>query len=61
MVAESLSRVHRDFDAILKKKVSLNWDGQRQKNLSAFLAWSRRTMLVATANRTPVKVLSVGL
>jgi len=31
MVAESLSRVHRDFDAFLEEKVSLNWDGQRQK------------------------------
>lgn len=31
MVAESLSRVHRDFDAFLEEKVSLNWDEQRRK------------------------------
>ncbi|KAK2760360.1 hypothetical protein FQN54_002430 [Arachnomyces sp. PD_36] len=31
MVAESLARVHRDFDAFLEDQVSLNWDEQRQR------------------------------
>jgi nuclear pore complex protein Nup93 len=31
MVAESLARVHRDFDAFLEDQISLNWDEQRQK------------------------------
>jgi nuclear pore complex protein Nup93 len=31
MIAESLARVRRDFDAFLEEKVNLNWEEQRQK------------------------------
>lgn len=31
MIAESLARVHRDFDSFLEEKVSMNWDDQRRK------------------------------
>ncbi|EEH39027.2 hypothetical protein PAAG_01489 [Paracoccidioides lutzii Pb01] len=31
MIAESLSRVRKDFDIFLEDKVNLNWDEQRQK------------------------------
>ncbi|PGG96178.1 nuclear pore complex protein Nup93 [Blastomyces parvus] len=31
IVAESLARVRKDFDAFLEEKVSVNWDEQRQK------------------------------
>lgn len=36
MVAESLARVHRDFDAFLEEKVNLNWDEQRRKIFQHF-------------------------
>ncbi|OJD13400.1 hypothetical protein AJ78_06134 [Emergomyces pasteurianus Ep9510] len=31
MIAESLGRVRKDFDAFLEEKVNVNWDEQRQK------------------------------
>lgn len=31
MVAESLARVHRDFDTFLEDQINLNWDDQRRK------------------------------
>jgi nuclear pore complex protein Nup93 len=36
MIEESLARVHRDFDAFLEEKVSLNWDEQRRKIFQHF-------------------------
>lgn len=36
MVAESLARVQRDFDAFLEEKVSLNWDDQRRRIFQHF-------------------------
>lgn len=36
MIAESLARVHRDFDAFLEEKVNLNWDEQRRKVFEHF-------------------------
>lgn len=36
MMAESLARVHRDFDAFLEEKVNLNWDEQRRKIFNHF-------------------------
>jgi nuclear pore complex protein Nup93 len=36
MVAESLARVHRDFDDFLEEKVNLNWDEQRRRIFQHF-------------------------
>ncbi|GAM33251.1 hypothetical protein TCE0_003f00017 [Talaromyces pinophilus] len=36
MVAESLARVHRDFDTFLEEKVNMNWDDQRRKIFQHF-------------------------
>ncbi|KAJ9399414.1 hypothetical protein DTO282F9_3774 [Paecilomyces variotii] len=36
MITESLARVHRDFDAFLEEKVTLNWDEQRRKVFEHF-------------------------
>lgn len=36
MVAESLARVHRDFDAYLEEHLSINFDEQRQKIMEHF-------------------------
>lgn len=36
MVAESLARVHREFDNFLEEKVNLNWDEQRRKIFQHF-------------------------
>jgi hypothetical protein len=36
MIAESLARVHSDFDAFLEEKVNLNWDEQRRKIFQHF-------------------------
>ncbi|OAX79254.1 hypothetical protein ACJ72_06430 [Emergomyces africanus] len=36
MVAESLRRVRKDFDAFLEEKVNVNWDEQRQKIFEHF-------------------------
>lgn len=41
MVAESLARVHRDFDAFLEEKVNMNWDDQRRKIFQHFGLSSR--------------------
>ncbi|OKL61982.1 hypothetical protein UA08_02684 [Talaromyces atroroseus] len=41
MVAESLARVHRDFDSFLEEKVSMNWDEQRRKIFQHFGLSSR--------------------
>jgi nuclear pore complex protein Nup93 len=41
MVAESLARVHRDFDSFLEEKVSMNWDDQRRKIFQHFGLSSR--------------------
>lgn len=36
VMADSLARVHRDFDAFLEEKVNLNWDDQRRKIFNHF-------------------------
>lgn len=36
MIAESLSRAHRDFDAFLEDKVDLDWEEQRRKIFQHF-------------------------
>jgi nuclear pore complex protein Nup93 len=41
MVAESLARVHRDFDTFLEEKVNMNWDDQRRKIFQHFGLSSR--------------------
>lgn len=41
MVAESLARVHRDFDAFLEERVNMNWDEQRRKIFQHFGLSSR--------------------
>lgn len=41
MVAESLARVRKDFDAFLEEKVNVNWDEQRKKIYEHFGLMSR--------------------
>lgn len=36
MIAESLARAHRDFDAFLEEKVDLDWEEQRRKIFQHF-------------------------
>lgn len=44
MIAESLARVHRDFDSFLEEKVSMNWDDQRRKIFQHFGLSSREDL-----------------
>lgn len=49
MIAESLARAHRDFDAFLEEKVDLDWEEQRRKIFQHFgLAQSSDSMGATT-------------
>ncbi|KAH8690973.1 Nup93/Nic96-domain-containing protein [Talaromyces proteolyticus] len=52
MVAESLARVNRDFDAFLEEKVNMNWDDQRRRIFHHFGLSSKDDMGGDQPNRS---------